>query len=378
MRTLFVIAAVSAVAASAAAQTTTSGIVWRGDFDSGASSLTGNCAAGQNQWCAQQKVRPQQIQVVQSPTPAQGAYAARFEVRYGDVYNGYSDERSLLTGPDSLWETAGTEKWYRWQSMLPDGWVGKYPKWDQLNDYPNAYSIGGWLVEWHHDANGAVETGSAPLYIGADDKQFFLCLVNQATSECRETIKLADIQLGHWTDFILHALWSPDSKTGFLEIWVDGVNVLPKHMGSNMYPGMRNYLCAGIYRNQYIGDPTLRWPNGTLVYAAGGAPGVAYLDGFVAGMTMNDVLAERPWGPQPVPTPDAGTPDPVADGGTVADPVADAGVVADPTPTPSPAPAPTPVRAAVLGSGCSSGGVQLACLTMPLLALALARRMRRR
>ncbi len=370
MRALFPFMA--AVVPAAAMAQTTSGVIWRGDFDTGASSLSGNCNAGQDQWCDQQKVRPEQIQVVQTPTPAQGAYAARFEVKYGDIYNGYSDERALITGPATLWETAGTEKWYRWQSMLPDGWVGKYPKWDQLSQWPAAYSIGGWLVEWHHDANGATETGSAPLYIGANDKQFILCLVDQATSECRETIPLADIQRGHWTDFVMHALWSPDSKTGFLEIWVDGVNVLPKHYGSNMYPGMRNYLCAGLYRNQYIGSPTLRWPDGTLIYGSGGAVQDVYLDGFVVGKTMNDVLAERPWGPQ-VP-PDAGTPD--AGTSTASDPSADAGTVAqgDPTPTTTT----SAVTTASMGSGCSSGSRHLAWLAIPMLAIALRRRRARR
>jgi hypothetical protein len=367
LRNLFVLA-VAAVPFAAVAQTT-SGVVWKGDFESGAAAMSGNCTAGQNQWCRSQTIRPQQIQAVQSPV-AQGGYAARIEVKFGDVYGGYSDERSLLTGPSTLWETAGTEKWYRWQSMLPDEWVGKYPKWDQLADFPNAYSIGGWLVEWHHDANGGVETGSAPLYIGADDSKYFLCLVDQATSACRETIKLADLQRGHWTDFVVHALWSPDSNTGFLEIWVDGVNVLPKHYGSNMYPGMRNYLCAGLYRNVHIGDPGLRWPDGTPVYGAGGSPSVAYLDGFIIGKTMDDVLAERPWGTQPEAPPPPPPPPPPAPGAGPDQPPA------TPVPEPSPDAAPPQVGAATLGSGCSSTRAQSAWIAIGLVVLLMRRRFR--
>jgi len=70
---------------------------------------------------------------------------------------------------------------------------------------------------------------------------------------------------------------------------------------------MRNYLVVGLYRNGRIGDPDLLYPNGTQVYGTDGTPGVAYLDGFIAGKTQQSVLAERPWGP---PAPDAGT-DPV-------------------------------------------------------------------
>ena len=49
-------------------------------------------------------------------------------------------------------------------SSLADrnGWVGDYPKWDELMTLTSR-SPAGSIVEWHHDANGQVETGSAPL-----------------------------------------------------------------------------------------------------------------------------------------------------------------------------------------------------------------------
>jgi len=164
-------------------------VIWKGDFDDGASSLTGHCNAGDNQWRKTQTTRAQQIQVVADPV-AQGRYAARFEVKFGDVFSYYSDSRSLMTGPPSLWENEGNERWYRWQALWPQGWVGSYPKWDQLST-PAARSNAGSLVVWHHDANGGVEHGSAPLYIGANDDTIWLCLVDQATSTCRENITLA-------------------------------------------------------------------------------------------------------------------------------------------------------------------------------------------
>jgi hypothetical protein len=348
-------------AVGAAAQTDPD-LVWKGDFEAGSSSLTGNCSVGQNQYCHMQTIRPQQIQVVQSPV-VQGKYAARFEVRYGDVYSYYSDSRSIMSGPDSLWEDEGNERWYRWQVLYPADWVGRYPKWDELWNTA-AFSNGGSMVEWHHDGNGGVENGSAPLYFGANDTSLTMCLMDQATSTCRQQLNLAPLQRGHWHDFILHAKWSSDPAVGFLEAWIDGANVLPKQMVANKYPGMRNYLLVGLYRNGHVGDPNLLWPNGAHVYGSDGTPAVAYLDGFISGKTQQSVMNELPWGPPadagPAAAADAGTPVPVSD------PVATPPVVSS-----------SVGGLAKLGypmSGCSTGGVQQAWLAIPLLALLWRRR----
>jgi MYXO-CTERM domain-containing protein len=324
-------------------------VIWRGDFEDGPTSIGGHCNAGQNGWCGVQTVRPGQIQVVTDPV-FQGRYAARFEVKYGDVYRDYSDSRSLLSPPISMWEDEGNERWYRWQVLWPDGWVGDYPKWDELSN-PAARSSAGSIVEWHHDANGQVETGSAPLYIGANNTMINMCLVNQATSTCREVIDLAPLQRGHWNDFIMHAKWSSDPKVGFLEMWIDGKNVLPKHVAANKYPGMRNYLIVGLYRNGHIGDPNLVYPNGTHVYGTDGTPGVAYVDGFIAGKTREAVEppapARTPPDQQPTTPPDQQSNPVTAPGGFPA------------------------------GGGCSTSGPQSAWLTLPMIGLLALRRRRR-
>jgi len=355
---ILAIATVLVPAISASAQTDPD-VIWRGGFENGTASLTGNCTAGQDEWCATQTIRAQQIQIVPDPV-AQGKTAARFEVKFGDAYSYYSDARTLITGPDTLWENEGDEKWYRWQALWPQDWVGSYPKWDELSN-PSARSSAGSIVEWHHDANGGVESGSAPIYIGANDADISICIVDQTTSSCRENLTLAKLQRSHWHDFILHAKWSSNPSIGYLEIWIDGVNVLPKHFGSNKYPSMRNYLVVGLYRNGHIGDPSLLWPDGTHVYGSNGTPGVVYLDGFIVGKTMASVLAERQWGDAP--PPDAGTP-PADPGATP-----DAG-------TATPPPDQKLSSVAAPGGGCTSTGAQLAWIALPLLALLALRRRR--
>ncbi|MFL5415759.1 MAG: heparin lyase I family protein, partial [Myxococcales bacterium] len=229
----------------------------------------------------------------------------------------------------------------------------------------------------------------APLYFRGEDKYITMCLVDQRTSACRETINLAELQRGHWHDFVMHAKWSSDAKIGFLEIWIDGVNVLPKHMASNKYPGMKNYLLIGLYRNAHIGDPNLLYPDGTHVYGTDGTPGVAYVDGFIMGRTQESVM---PPVPEPVastpttsPSPSDGSPPP-ADGAptTTPDPTTSA-PASTPAPTTTapastPEPAGTPATAkAGIGfpqGGCSSGGFQSIWLALPLLGLFALRRRR--
>jgi MYXO-CTERM domain-containing protein len=342
--------------AAVPAYTANPDVLWMGNFEDGASSLSGHCSLGDNGWCNQQIVRSQQIQVVTDPV-FEGHNAVRFEVKYGDQYNGYSDERSLLSPPLTLWEDEGSERWYRFQVMWPQDWVGSYPKWDQLGT-PSARSNAGSIVEWHHDANGAVEGGSAPLYIRGGDKFITLCLVDQATSACRETIDLTELQRGHWHDFVMHAKWSSNPSIGFLEIWIDGVNVLPKHIASNKYPNMRNYLLIGLYRNVHIGDPNLLYPDGTHVYGSDGAPGVAYVDGLIMGRTKESVQVDAV-----ATTTQGGDTTPA----TASNP---------PAATPN---TPVTVSAGIgfpQGSGCSSSGFDPAWLAMPLFGLFALRRRR--
>jgi MYXO-CTERM domain-containing protein len=197
-----------------------------------------------------------------------------------------------------------------------------------------------------------------------------MCLVDQATSTCREVITLTPLLRNHWHDFVMHAKWSANPSVGYLEMWIDGVNVLPTHRGANMFPGMRNYLSVGLYRDGHIGDPNLIWPPGTPlagthVYGTDGAPEVAYIDGFIAGKTR---VAVEPPPPAPPPPP---PPPPTTEGGTFA-----------PSPGPSSTPT-TPAVAAITGSsfmsggGCATSGPQTAWLAAPLIGLLVLRRRRR-
>lgn len=302
-----------------------SDLLWTGGFERGPASIRGNCAAGAPEWCDAQIVRPEQVRVVTDaegvPPPA-GKGCARIEVRFGDVYRDYSDARALLTGNPALWASEGDERWLRWQMLYPAGWVGSYPKWDELTRWPARFADGGSSIVWHHEPfQGGVEQGSAPTYVGANASEVYL--VHAAPAIVAAYAKgvfnpeipylrwATPLKRGQWMDFLMHIRFSPKGD-GLMEAWCDGVR-FASYSGPTQYPGTRSYLQAGLYRSGRIGDPSLRWPAGTAkagqqVYPDQ-TPGVVYLDGFALGKTRESVgyplAAQAPVQP---PAPSAPTP----------------------------------------------------------------------
>jgi hypothetical protein len=209
-------------------------------------------------------------------------------------------------------------------------------------DYP---SVRTWqlFTQWHHDGSN----GSPPVefYVYGEEMRLKL---NDATD-----VWTAPLVRGVWHEFVFRVKWSPDPSVGFVELWHNRERALARRNIATMYPGMRNYLKLGLYRNSTITQQ-----------------GVVYHDGFIQATRLEDVLPPPPPPPPPDPgtpdagtpdagTPDAGTPDagtpPGRDGGSP-------GTGGDPNPVPVPgdgleAEPPAPL-------GCSVGG-------SPLLAIGL-------
>jgi hypothetical protein len=61
-------------------------------------------------------------------------------------------------------------------------------------------------------------------------------------------------------DWVVHAVFSPDPEEGYVEIWKDGVVVLPRFQprSGTMYPSSSSptvYLKVGYYRDRSISAP---------------------------------------------------------------------------------------------------------------------------
>ena len=215
-----------------------SGVVWRGDFETG----------DRSQWSKTQMVSSDRLAVVPSPV-RQGRYAIKATVRQGDnpiSASGNRNELVRMTG-----EKSGDEYFYGWSTMF-------------ASDFP---SVKTWqlFTQWHHDGC----CGSPPIEFYVNGETVYLRVGGTSGSVVWST----PLVRAKWQDFIFHVKWSPDARVGFIELYHNGQLVVPKRYLATMYSGTTNYLKVGLYRNSTISQT-----------------GVVYHDGWIMGRSLQDVM----------------------------------------------------------------------------------------
>ena len=230
-------------------------VVWRGDFE------TGNTS----QWTRSQSVANSRLQVV-TDVVREGRYALKATVRQGDDPIGASGNRNELLylsqeKTDSTW-------FYKWSTLFP-------------TDYP---LDDGWQVfaQWHHTGC----CGSPPLEFYVRGEKMHM-RVGGAKGKVLWT---APLQRGDWHDFVLQVKWSPNAKTGFVQLWHNGDVAVPKTYAATQFGKEFNYLKLGLYR-----DDAIR-PEASV-----------YHDGFLMASTLEAVM---PPAPEPEPEPEPTLPEP--------------------------------------------------------------------
>src|SRR5438270_6555350 len=240
--TLALAVASCSVAVVPADSTTVKGMAdeWIGNFDTGDFS----------EWTGIQRVAPDRISLVTSPV-RDGRYAARFEVRSGDFSVGPTGERAELyvSTPDR----PGTEAYYAWSTLFPKDFSSD-GNWKHL------------FAHWH---------GPGPSGSGVSFQVSHGRLVARVGSPYTPTqwqqYDLGPLVHDVWQDFIFHVRWAADAS-GFVEIWRNGVRVVPVRYGINCAPDHANYLKLGYYR-----DPSP-------------IPAVLYEDAMRRGSTLSEVV----------------------------------------------------------------------------------------
>lgn len=266
-------------------------IVWKSGFETG----------DRKEWSSAQVVsgEPERLKVV-TDVAREGERSLKATVVYGDkpiIASGNRNEVIKMTR-----EEPGSEYWYRWSVRFG-------------STFPSERT---WqlFTQWHHEGN----EGSPPVEFYVYGEEIRLTINPPKYGSPGVIPWRTPLKRGVWYDFVFRVRWSPDPKVGLVELYLNGKQVLKPLSIATQFPGMRNYLKAGLYRNDTIKTTAH-----------------LYLDDFVIATTKADVM------PPPVPVADAGVSGPL-DAGTPTKPDAgtkgpvDAG-------TPSTADAGAPVRA---------------------------------
>lgn len=221
---------------------------WRGDYETGDLS----------QWRGAQAL-PGRITIVRSPV-REGTYAARFVVRPGDKPINASGERTEVfthTG-----ESEGSESWWAWSTLFPDEFD------------PHADTEWNVFTQWHQTGRTCVQPTSFHVDTEARPATVALRVSGGSLSACRPAYErrfvLAELDRNRWYDFLFHVRWSADPDVGFVEVWLNGLPVVPKTHTATLYSGMGVYLKQGFYRGRY--------PRPTVVYHDGTRRGSSFPD----------------------------------------------------------------------------------------------------
>jgi Polysaccharide lyase len=160
----------------------------------------------------------------------QGNQAARFEVRQGDVEPDTGSQRSEVSGPTFK---EGQDLYFRDAFRLPAA---------------NTYNVPWQIIQQLHEENWS---GSPGIAVRLENNR----LLEIGAGDGSPTFwRGPSLQTERWYDLVYRVKLSQDSSTGFVEVWLDGVqqtlaNGQTRIYGQTMQTD-ETYLKAGIYRSK--------------------------------------------------------------------------------------------------------------------------------
>lgn len=186
---------------------------------------------------------PYSGEVVTSPARC-GNYAARFEIREGDVQPPITGYRAELHELLFYVAPVGSEQWYGFSTYIPSDWP----------DLDNRTVIS----QWHATPDVGEIWRSPPLairYVGGEltvDGRYSAKPIQTENDGVIVTLYThpGELEKGVWHDWIFHVRWDY-LEGGFVEAWLDGVQVIDYRgpVGYNDRVGL--WFKWGIYRNDH-------------------------------------------------------------------------------------------------------------------------------
>ena len=186
-------------------------VIWRGDFETGTT----------EQWRGT-ATKNDRVKVVTDPVRA-GKYAVRIDgtnaARRGD-----RDRIEFQHQPKPPGTAEGTERYFGWSVFLPQKLTA------------DAHALGYFEVRnaWRQLMSFEVR--------GED------ILYSTRVPYARHWEGKGKLRPGVWHDFALHVLWSRDPAKGFVEVWFDGEQVVPRTMTATLLDENEAFFQIGLMR----------------------------------------------------------------------------------------------------------------------------------
>jgi Polysaccharide lyase len=191
-------------------------VLFRGDFDAGFSG-----------WYVQSL---SERATLFSSGALEGAGAARFEVRQGDVEPDTGSQRSEVSGPTF---DEGQDLYIRDAIRIPAS---------------NTYSVPWQIIQQLHEEDWG---GSPGMAVMLDNKR---SLKLGAGDGSKTFWQGPSLQPDRWYDLVYRVNLSQSSSTGFVEVWLDGAQQSLANGQTRIYgqtiQAAQTYLKAGIYRSK--------------------------------------------------------------------------------------------------------------------------------
>ena len=185
-------------------------VIWRGDFETGTTA----------QWRGAPKT--DSIKVVEDPV-REGKYALRIDgtnaARKGD-----RDRIEFQHQPDPPGTDEGTERYFGWSVFLPKKFT------DGVHNVGYFESRNSWRQLMSFEVRG-------------ED-----ILYTTRVPYARHWNGKGKLTAGRWHDFAVHILWSRDPAKGFVEVWFDGEQVVPKTMTATLLNENPAFFQIGLMR----------------------------------------------------------------------------------------------------------------------------------
>ncbi len=197
--------------------------VFVGNYDTGNFSQWSTCQwKGMNSGCSSYSGADYMAKIVNDG--AGHETAARYEVRPGDEPD-FGGERAEVTAPETADVVEGDERWYEFSVKFD-------------NSFTNP--TGGWFIVLQFHSG----SGSPPLAINVSSSGTVDIGGDGVT---HPNLSLGPVRKGVWTNYVLHAKFSSNASTGFVEGWENGVQTVPKTNRATM-SSSSNYMKSGLYR----------------------------------------------------------------------------------------------------------------------------------